>query len=178
MIGDFSRWLLHDDQQELFNILFALVLNIIFVVLITLLLWPFGILFIAFQLLKGYSVLWIASIFTLIVLKWVQRLFRINMYERYNAFVISNLAISLLLQFSWSIFVVLVVQSGIAEVSIWGAIGLHSIAFIACLVGFYIVSAFYTGEIYRLISLPGVLVSFLLFSLWPAGAQAVYGWFL
>ena len=41
-MGEFSKWLLHENQKELFDYLFAIVLNIIFLALTALLLWPLG----------------------------------------------------------------------------------------------------------------------------------------
>jgi hypothetical protein len=40
-MGEFSKWLLHEDQKEWFDYLFALALNVVFVA-ITALLWPLG----------------------------------------------------------------------------------------------------------------------------------------
>jgi hypothetical protein len=58
-MGEISKWLLHEDQKELFEILFAIALNISFLVLITLLLWPLGRLALLFRLAQGYGILWI-----------------------------------------------------------------------------------------------------------------------
>jgi len=41
-MGEFSKWLMHEDQKELFDYLFAIVLNIVFLAIIALLLWPLG----------------------------------------------------------------------------------------------------------------------------------------
>lgn len=53
-MGEFSKWLLHEDQKELFDYLFALVLNTVFVGLTALLLRPMGRAMFALRLAKGY----------------------------------------------------------------------------------------------------------------------------
>lgn len=63
-MGEFSKWLLHEDQKELFDYLFALVLNVVFVALIALLLWPLGRVNMAFRLAKGYWMFWTVLIVT------------------------------------------------------------------------------------------------------------------
>ncbi|HEX2271682.1 MAG TPA: hypothetical protein VHH35_19200 [Pyrinomonadaceae bacterium] len=83
-MGDFSKWLLHEDQKEFFDYLFALVLNIVFVVLIALLLWSLGRINLAVRLAKGYWMFWTVLIATNALLALVQHYFRIDLYERYR----------------------------------------------------------------------------------------------
>ena len=65
--GPISKWLMHDDQKLLFEILVACILNVIFLVLITLLLWPLGKSMLALLLAKGYGLLWIGLYVTFIL---------------------------------------------------------------------------------------------------------------
>jgi hypothetical protein len=85
-MGQFSKWLLHEDGKEFFDYLFALVLNIVFVALIALLLWPLGRVNMAVRLAKGYWMFWTVLIATSAVLALVQSYFRIDLYDRHNAF--------------------------------------------------------------------------------------------
>ena len=80
-MGEFSKWLLHEDQKELFDFLFAIVLNIVFLVLIALLLWPLGKATIAFRLTKGYWYFWAVLIVTSSLLVLAQRIFRMDLYS-------------------------------------------------------------------------------------------------
>jgi hypothetical protein len=84
-MGEFSKWLLHEDQKELFDYLFALVLNIAFVVLITLILWPLGSATFALHLAKGYWVFWTIVIVTSSGIVLVQRIFRMDLYSHIAA---------------------------------------------------------------------------------------------
>ncbi len=172
-----SKWLLQDDQKDLFEILVAIALNVVFLALIALLLWPLGKPALALRLAKGYSILWLVTFLTVVVLNRVHRLFRMNLYDRANAFVISNLAVSCVLQAGWSAFAALTVQSLVVGTPVWSAVALYIVGFLSCLIASFAVSSFYQGQIYRLVSLPLALVSFVVFSVWPAGGRVMYGWF-
>jgi len=176
-MGELIRWLIHDAQKDLFELLFALVLNILFLALIALLLWPLDQLRLAFQLAKGYGVLWIVVSITTLLLNQTQRRFRVNLYDHANTYVLSNLVISCLLQVGWSAFAVLTLHASVTGVPSWLTLFLYLGAVLSCFIAFLVVSAFYQGQIYRLFSLLLAVVSFLIFSLWPASARYLYGWF-
>src|ERR671914_827547 len=109
-MGEFAKWLLHEDQKELFDYLFANVLTIVFLALSALLLWPMGRTMMAVSLAKGYWVFWIVLILTAVILILFQRLFRLDMYSHFDAYVISGLVVSGFLQAGWSAFAALVVR--------------------------------------------------------------------
>jgi hypothetical protein len=176
-MGEFAKWLLHEDQKELFDSLFAIVLNIVFLALTALLLWPLGRAIMAFRLAKGYSTFWTALIVTAAVVLLFQRIFRVDMYSRFDAYVISGLAVSGFLQAGWSAFAALVVRSSVTDTPAWVVVILYAIGALSCYVACVIVSAFYMGGIYRLVNLPLAIVSFIVFSVWPAAGRAIYGWF-
>jgi hypothetical protein len=170
-MGEIINWLIHDDQKELFEILVALVLNIIFLALNTLLLWPLDRLMLALGLAKGYGVLWLAICLTAVLLNHIQRFFRVNLYEHFNAYMLSNLVVSCFLQMGWSAFAALTVNNFVTGVPIWMALILYLAGFLSCLIAFFAVSSFYQGTIYKLVSLPLALAGFLVFSVWPAACS-------
>jgi hypothetical protein len=174
---DFSQWLLHENQKELFEFLFAILLNILFLALIAGLLWPLDKLMLAIHLAKGYGIFWVVTTVAALLMGRIQRFFRVNLYERSHAFVISNLSVSCFLQVGWAAFVALTLHSFVPSETIWIAATLFLIGLFSCLVAFFAVSAFYQGHIYRLLSLPLALMSFLVFSVWPDSGRIVYGWF-
>lgn len=176
-MGEFSKWLLHEDQKEFFDYLFALVLNIVFVALIALLLWPLGRASLAFRLAKGYWMFWTVLIVTNALLALAQRYLRIDLYERYNAYVISGLAVSGVLQVGWSAYAAPVVRSFAADASIWVAILLYGAGIVSSYVAAVIVGAYYSGGLYRLVNSALAILSFIVFSIWPIAGLAVYGWF-
>lgn len=175
-MGEFGKWLMHEDQKFLWELLVASLLNIVFLLLIALLLWPLGSPRLAWRLAKGYSVLWGVVYFASMLVNRIQDYFRVNIYDHPDAFVYSNLAVSSILQIGWSAFAALVVHSFVAGAPFWIAAILYFVGTLSCLIAFYDVSAFYQGHIYRLISLPLALVSFIVFSVWPAVARVLFGW--
>jgi len=176
-MGEFSKWLLHEDQKELFDYLFALVLNIFFLALTTLVLWPLGRATFALQLAKGYWVFWTVVIMVSAVMVLAQRLFRMDLYSRFNAYVISALAISGFLQIGWSAFVALAIRNSITNMSVWIAVVVIVLGLISCYVAAVIVGAYYTGGLYRMINLCLAVLSFIVFTIYPTAGAAMYGWF-
>ena len=174
--GPISKWLMRDDQKDLFEVLVASAVNVVFLALIVLLLWPLGSTGLALRLAKGYGVLWGVTCVAVLLAARVQEFYRVNIYDRSNAYVISNLAVSCSLQVGWSAFAALTVHSFVAGASIWLAVLLHLVGVLSCLIAFFAVSSFYQGHIYKLVSLPLALVSFIVFSVWPAGGRLIYGW--
>ena len=176
-MGNFSKWLLHENQKEVFDYLFAIVLNAIFLALAALLLWPLGKTRLAFSFVKGYWIFWTALIVTACLLVLLQRFVRMDLYERFDAYVISGLAISGFVQVGWSAFAAPVIHTATAGAPIWVLIILYAVGIISCWVACVIVSAFYIGSIYRMVNLVLAIVSFIVFSVWPAAGYGMYGWF-
>jgi hypothetical protein len=176
-MGEFSRWILHDDQKELFETLVATVLNIVFLALIALLLWPLGRATMALRLAKGYWLFWVVMYWTAIALLLFQRFFRVDMYSHFDTYVISGLAVSGFLQAGWSAFAALTVQDFVVGASVWLAALLYLVGFLSCYVACVIIASLYMGSIYRHVNLLLAVVGFIVFSVWPAGGRAIYGWF-
>lgn len=176
-MGEFSKWLLHEDQKELFDYLFAIVLNIFFLALTTVLLWPLGSATSALRLAKGYWIFWTVVIMTSALMVLLQRLLRMDLYSHFDAYVISGLALSGFLQAGWSAFVALVVRNSLTDPSIWKAVVVYVIGLVSCYVAAVIVGAFYVGGLYRMINLGVAAISFVTFSIWPSSGVALYGWF-
>jgi hypothetical protein len=176
-MGEFSKWLLHDDQKELFDYLFALVLNALFLGLIALLLWPLGKASMALSLGKAYWIFWTAVIVTACVLALAQRIFRMDLYSHFDAYVITGLLVSGFCQVGWSAFVAPIVHNFIAGAPLWVVVIIFAIGVFSCYVASVILGAFYMGGIYRMVNSILAFVSFIVFSVWPAAGTTIYGWF-
>jgi len=176
-MGEFSKWLIHDDRKELFDYLFAVAVNMFFLALTTLVLWPFGRATFALHLAKGYWVFWTVVIITSSVLVLVRRFFRMDLYSHFNAYVISGSALSGFLQIGWSAFVALAVRTSITNMSVWMEILVIVVGVVSCYVATVIVGAYYPGSIYRTVNLCLAALSFVIFIIWPAAGTAIYGWF-
>ena len=172
-----ERWLLHEDQKGLFEFLFAAALCLFFGVLAALALWPVGGASLALRFAKGGLVLWVVLFVTFFVLAFVQRKLKVDIHSHGDAYVISSAAVGAVIQTGWSAFAALAVRDFASTAGTWAAVVLYFAGLLSCYVAYTVVSAFYTGQIYKLVNLAAALVGFALFCLWPAGAQAAYGWF-
>ena len=176
-MGEFSKWLLHEDQKELFDYLFAIVLNAVFLVVTALLLWPLGRATMALRLAKGYWIFWTGVIVTASVLALLHRIFRMVLYERFNAYVITGLIVSGFVQVGWGAFAAPVIHSFVADTPVWMTVILYAVGVFSCWVASVIVAAFYMGTLYRMANLLLAILSFIVFSIWPTAGGAIYGWF-
>lgn len=159
------------------DFLIALALNLIFIALVALLLWPLGKAMLSLRLAKGYVVFWIITFITAVALYRIQRWFRVDADTHVDHYVLSNLGHSVLLLSGWSAFAALLTHSFVVETSTWRAVVLWMVAFGSCVVAFIIVTTFHRGSVYRLVNLFVALVSLVVFAVWPAAAHALFGWF-
>ncbi|HWN12176.1 MAG TPA: hypothetical protein VNO50_23335 [Pyrinomonadaceae bacterium] len=176
-MGAIANWLLHEDQKELFDYVFANALNLVFLALTALVLWPLDKATMAFRLAKGYWLFWILMVVTSGVLLMFQRILRMDLYSRFDAYVISSLVLSGFLQAGWSAFAVLLIRNFLADANGWAVVIVYALGVLSCYVASVIVGAFYMGGLYRMVNLALAIVSFIVFSLWPAAGRAIYGWF-
>lgn len=176
-MGEFSKWLLHEDRKELFDYLFAVAQNVVFLALAALLLWPLGKAATALGLARGYWGFWTVLILTSALVAILQRLLRVDMYSHPDAYVISGLAVGGVVQSGWSAFAALTVRGSAAGAPLWLAAVLYFVGLLSCWVAFNVVAAYYVGSIYRMTNLILAPASFALFCVWPAAGRALYGWF-
>ena len=174
---EITRWLLHDDQKDFFEIATSIILTVLFLILTALLFWIFGWRGVALHLAKGYGILWLATFVTVILLGQIQRYFRVNLYDRSNVYLVSNLLASVILQAGWAAFAADTIRNFVENISGWMIAVLYLVGTLSCIIAFYAVSSLFQGHIYRLISFPLALVSFIVFSVWPASGHFLYGWF-
>jgi len=175
---EFSKWLLRDEQRDFFEYLFALALNSVFVVLVAGVLWLLGSFKTAVQLAKGYWVFWSIIIMCAALTALIARTLRIEQRPSLrDAYLILVLVVTVVLQAGWSAFATLTLSSssagsGIALHAVFYAIGL-----ISCYVAYVIVSALFQAKRFRLANLIIALFGFLVFTIWPESARAMFGWF-
>lgn len=164
-------------REEESNFLIAAVLNLIFLALIALLLWPLGKITLALSLAKGYVIFWSVAIVTALMLDRAQRFFRIEIDTHIDAYVISNLAHSVILLLGWSAFAALTIRAFAADTPIWLAAIIYFAGLVSSHTAYNILRAFYPGYIYTLITLSSALGSYVVFAVWPAAARSLFGWF-
>ena len=176
-MGAFGQWLLHEDQKDVWDSIYASAVAVAFFALSALLLWPLGRLMLVWSLLKGYWLFCIVLGVTALLLFLLRRVFRIDLETRYDAYVISAFAFSGLLLAGWSAFAALAVRVHAEGASVWVAAALYVVGVLSCYVAFAVACVYYTGQMYRLVNLPLAWLCFIIFSVWPAAARFVYGWF-
>lgn len=169
-------WLLHDDQEGLFDALVAAGLAGLFCALAALLLWPLDMPALALDLAKGYLVLWAAIVVAAALAAVVQRVLRMDAYRRATAYVVLGLLIGGVLQAGWSAFAASAVGEFAAGASIGSAVLLYLLGLLSCLVALQAVSVVFKGAIYRLVNLALAVVTFIGFSVWPDIGAALVGW--
>lgn len=112
-------------------------------------------------LAKGYWIFWTAVIATACVLALLQRIFRMNVYDHFDAYVITGLIFSGFVQVGWSAFAAPVIYNFVAEAPIWMAIILYVVGLLSCYVASVIVAAFYMGSLYRMVNPILAVISFI-----------------
>jgi hypothetical protein len=171
-------YLLDEERKELWEILVGFLLNLVFLALTALLLWPLERAMLALRLLKGYALLWVIVFLVGGIANRVQRFFRVDIYSHPDAYVISNISVSGFLVIGWSAFAALVVHSFLlAGTPVWVASILYVVGLLSSFVALMVVTSFYQGHIYKLFNLPVALVGFIIFAVWPATGRVSYGWF-
>lgn len=168
-----------DAQREValeFQVIHAI--NLALLGLITLALWPLGRLPLAWTLAKGFGLFFLAVLIASILLLWVQRALRVDDESHFDAFLLSNLAVSATMVVGWTAFAALAVRFAAAGAPAWVAAILWLVGLLTCWMAYNLVSVFYSGTFYRYTNLPLAAAAFLLFALWPAAARFLFGWFI
>lgn len=178
MTGAFIKWLMRDEQHDVFETLLAVTLNIIFLSLVALLLWPLGKTMMAVHLTWGYGFFWILIDATSLLLALFRKIFRVDMDTHFDAYLISSLLVSSFLQAGWSAFAAITVRSFTADASVWMALLLYVAGALSCYIAFIMVASVYQGHLYKYINLPLAFVSFAVFSVWPRAGRLLYGWLI
>lgn len=176
-MGELAKWLLREEQKELFEFLFAAVQNLVFVALAALALWPLGDAALALRFAKGGLILWAVLLVTFLALLFAHVKLRVDIYSHPNAYVNSSAAVGAVIQAGWSAFAALAVRDFATNVHVWHAVALYFTGLLSCYVAFNVVSAFYTGHVYKFINFGVAVVAYAVFCVWPASARALYGWF-
>lgn len=152
-------------------------INLVFIGLVALLMWPVRAELLTLRFAKGYGILWVVAFITAIVLMRIQQFLRVDTDSHYDAYVLSNFGHSVVLLAGWSAFAALVIHDFVSGKSLWAVIVLWVVGVLSSYVAYAILASFYPGPIYVWINLCSALLSFLIFALWPRGGRILFGWF-
>ena len=174
----FSRWLLREEQKDFFEYLFACVVNLLFLILIALVLWPLSELGFAVHLAKGYWVFWSVVILVAAAIALASRLLRIEQRPTFwDAYLMVVVVVSAGLQAGWSAFAAITFREFGAASKTWISATFCVIGFLSCYVAYVILSALFNTRHLRLVNLLLALASFIVFTIWPQVGRVMYGWF-
>lgn len=152
-------------------------MNVVFLIIATVVLWPMGKISFVIQLAKGFVIFWIVALVTVVGVAVVQRLLRISADNREIAFIGSNVVHGMFLMAGWAAFASLAVYAATQNATTVATIVIWIGGVLSCLMAYTIITTFFSGTIYTLFNSVTTLVSFAVFGIWPTLAQKTYGWF-
>jgi hypothetical protein len=164
-------------SADAWQVIVAVALCLLFPALVALSLWPVGRAALALRLLKGFCVLWLVVLVVYLVMAFVQRRLRVDLYSHPDAFAVSNILVSAILMLGWTAFAALAARDAAGGAGLWLAGGLYFAGFLSGVVACQVIGSFYSGHIYKFACLLLACAVFPVFAVWPAAARAVFGWF-
>lgn len=142
-----------------------------------LMLWPFEQAALCGHFVKGYPLLVGALIGAMVVCLVVHRVFRMESDPASDAFVITNVLVSGLVQAGWAAFVALEVAGVTPGATLGLSVVAHFVGFVASYVTTATTGAFFQGGIYKTACIVVSAGAYVVFAIWPGAGRAVYGWF-
>lgn len=150
--------------------------NGIVLVVAAVLLLPLGRGPLLWELTRAFMVLWGVVLMAAMLMQRLQSALRVVDDPPSDAFLLSNLAVGVVLLLIWGGYTVLLIRDSATGAPWWIAAILHVVGFLASHGAFSAVSGVYPGSFYRTFNLPVALGSFILFAAWPPAARALFGW--
>jgi hypothetical protein len=141
---------LQNTLDELIPAGAVIAFTLAFLAVMALLLWPAGQLALAGQFALGFAVLWLATLAMSVFSKIVSRLFRMNVYDRANAYIAFHLVCSGALMLAWLAFTASTMHAALASFNIAAQIALVLAGALAVYLGQSTITLFYQGTIYAL----------------------------
>jgi hypothetical protein len=163
-----------DEATE--HIRWGVVWNVLVLAVMAVMLLPVGRWRLLWELTRGFAVLWGVLLLGAWLVYLLQRRLRVQDDPPSDAFVLSNMAVCVVLLVVWGGYSALLVRASAAGAPPWQSILVHAAGVLAAHAAFSAICAIYVGSIYRMISLGSAVGSFALFAAWPAAARALFGW--
>ena len=163
-------------QETNEKIRWEVIWDVMVLVVAAVLLLPFGRGMLLWELARGFAVLWGVMLLASSLVQFVQRKLRVEDDPPSDAYVLSNLAVGVLLLVTWTGYVALLLRASAEGAPIWLFAILLLIGLVVSHAAYGIVSCIYGGTIYRTVNLSVALGGFVLFAAWPAAARAAFGW--
>jgi predicted ABC-type exoprotein transport system permease subunit len=158
------------------EIRWGVVWNLIVLVVIAAMLLPVRRWELLWEFTRGFAVLWGVLLLAAWLMYVIQRKLRVSDDPPSDAYVLSNMAVGVVLLVFWGGYTALLVRTSATGAPLWLAVLVHAAGVLAAHAAFSAVCAVYTGSIYRMINLGTAVGAFALFAAWPAAARALFGW--
>jgi hypothetical protein len=128
------------------------------------------------ELTRAFAVLWGVLLLAAWLVYVIQQKLRVQDDPPSDAYVLSNMAVGVVLLLFWGGYTALLVRASATGAPLWLSVLVHAAGVLAAHAAFSAVCAVYTGSIYRMINLGTAVGAFALFAAWPAAARALFGW--
>ncbi|HEX6373071.1 MAG TPA: hypothetical protein VF006_29380 [Longimicrobium sp.] len=163
-------------KDALEDVRWGVVWNVLVLVVLAVMLLPVRRWGLLWELTRAFAVLWGALLLAAWLMYFLQRRLRMEDDPPSDAYVLSNMAVCVVLLVVWGGYSALLVRASTTGAPPWQSILVHAAGVLAAHAAFSAVCAVYTGSIYRMISLGSAVGAFALFAAWPAAARALFGW--
>lgn len=163
-------------QETNEKIRWEVIWNVMVLVVAAVLLLPFGRALLLWELVRAFAVMWGVTLLASALMQFAQRALRVEEDPPSDAYVLSNLAVGVLLLATWTGYIALLLRASAEGAPTWMLAILLLIGLVVSHAGYGIVSCIYGGTIYRTVNLCVALGGFVLFAVWPAAARAAFGW--
>jgi hypothetical protein len=158
------------------HIRWGVVWNVLVLVVMAVMLLPVGRWRLLWEFTRGFAVLWGVLLLAAQLMYFLQRRLRIEDDPPSDAYVLSNMAVCVVLLVTWGGYTALLVRAATTGAPLWLSILVHTAGVLGAHAAFSAICAIYIGSIYRMISLGSAVGAFALFAAWPAAARALFGW--
>lgn len=158
------------------NIFWNAVWNVAILVVLAVILLPLRHWGLLWEITRAFMVLWGILLLASSLVLVLQRVLRVEDDPPSDAYVLSNLAVGVVLLVAWGGYTALLIRGSAAGAAWWVAVLLHVAGVLAAHAAFSDVSAIYGGSLYRRVNLVVAMGAFALFAAWPPAARALFGW--
>jgi hypothetical protein len=164
-------------SAEAWQAMVAVALCLLLPGLAALALWPAGRSALGLRLLKGYCLLWLVVFVLYLLVAFVQRRLRWDLYSHADAFLLSNVVTSGLPTVGWASFAALAARDAADGAGVLPAAVVYLVGMLSGIVACQVMGSFYSGHVYKLACLALALACFPVFAAWPGAARGLFGWF-
>ncbi len=137
---------------------------------------PLGRALLLWEFVRAFMVLWGLLLMGAGAMQLLQKMLRIEDDPPTDAYILTNLAVSVVLLAFWTGYTALLIRESSQGAPVWVAGLLYFVGLLASHGAYSTVSSIYGGTLYKTVNLFLALGGFVFFALWPAAARALFGW--